>query len=159
MNPHSSFVWLNNVDMFKQNQCNIEVRGHPSKTSGHMGEGCTWSWTNVDERGWGGGVGHKQDVHKRKIFWSERRNILRLFRRQTPPTTPGRIVLRDTIRTSEIGVGGGCLKNGRRWTKGGSKKSVFGPTKKWDFGRTSLMNDPLPCTVHVHYHHSHSDHR
>jgi len=31
-----------------------------------------------------------------------------------------------TVRTSEMGVGGGCLPNERCWTGWGSKKSIFG---------------------------------
>jgi len=43
-------------------QCIRRVMGHPSKTSGRMGE-LNQKWTTSDG---GGGIGHIPDVHKKK---------------------------------------------------------------------------------------------
>jgi len=109
----------------------------------------------VDDLGWGGGRGWPSTGRPETFFlWPEtiflafQESVLK-FDPRLPPPVHGRpdrnifcvsdVFRLDTVRTSEMGRGGGAVCQtddvGQRDRGGGSKKSVF--------GRTSLMDDPI----------------
>jgi len=96
------------------------VRGHPSKTSGRKGGG-------VDQCGRSSSCGHQPDVHKRNKFC-----VSEYVSESTTPARPrasgSQYILRferfDARYDPDVRGQGGCLPNGRCWTRG-CPKSQF----------------------------------
>jgi len=119
---------------------NVQVRVHPSKTPGQMGGGVNQC---VRTRTRGGGINRRS---RNAEYLGPRRKVFCVFK--TPPPLshyiarkrPPNILHFGCLRAIPSGRpwttrgGRGYLQNGRSWTRG---------TKKWVFGRTSLMDDPL----------------